>query len=356
MLDFFGAPIYEATCASGGRMTQRLSTPGDWPRSLRSLPHRAMSVVRSVAAKRLLSRLAPAVGFMARTGLGTDACLVHGALPLPVHYYSPVPDLADLRARSIWAKRSTMGGINFQPERQFEFLRELGTRFGHECNWPHDEVTPLEFHTNNLSFSYGCAASLHGVLRSYKPKRVIEVGSGNSTRVISSALRLNRADGAPCAYTVIDPYPSEATKGVTEIEKLEVERVELVDPQLFDTLGENDVLFVDSGHTVRIGGDVNFLILDVLPRLKPGVVVHFHDIPMPFEYNESYYTNPSFRMLWTESYLLQAFLSMNESFETLLAMSWIMADHKVRFAAAFPTYDPEVHVNSSSSYWIRRIK
>ena len=132
------------------------------------------------------------------------------------------------------------------------------------------------------------------------------------------------------------------------------ERVELLDPQFFDRLERNDVLFIDSSHTVRIGGDVNFLILDVLPRLAPGVLVHFHDIGMPYEYPKTYATNPSFRMLWTEAYLLQAFLACNDSHDVLLAMAYLMVERSAEFRAAFPAYDPARHASISGSFWIAR--
>lgn len=337
-------------------MTKRHWTPGRIARALENRARKLSHALRLAASRRTLTRLGPTVAFMARTGAGTDECLKYGALPMPVHFYSPVPDIPDLRDRNIWSKRSPLVGIDFEPDRQLRLLADLGARFGAECSWPHDSQSPNTFHTNNSGFSYGCASSLHTILRSYKPKRVIEVGSGNSTRVIAGALARNRVEGHACSFTVVDPYPSDETKQVPGIDAFHQERVEMTDPAMFERLAENDVLFVDSGHTVRIGGDVNFMILDVLPRLRPGVVVHFHDIPMPFEYNEVYYTNPAFRMFWTESYLLQAFLCLNPSYETLLAMSWIMAEHKAEFAAAFKPYDPKLHVNSSSSYWIRRTR
>lgn len=337
-------------------MTSNRWTPGHIANALRWRSKALAHKTRLAVLRPMIERIGPLVGLMARTGIGTDASLAHGALPMPVHFYSPVPDIDDLRQRRVWDRRTRMEGVDFAPERQLAFLGDLGRNYGNECNWPHKSVDPLLFHTDNSGFSYGCASSLHGVLRHYKPRRVIEVGSGNSTRVIAAALRLNRSEGRPAEYTVVDPYPGAETRRIAEITRFEVERVELVDPAIFDQLEENDVLFVDSGHTVRIGGDVNFMILDVLPRLKPGVVVHFHDIPMPFEYNEVYFTNPAFRMFWTESYLLQAFLSLNESYETLLAMSWIMADHREAFAKAFTHYDPASHVNNSSSYWIRRTR
>ena len=294
--------------------------------------------------------------FIADSGVGTNVCLEHGYLPMPVHYYSPVPDLADLRSRRIWERKSELTGIAFQPDRQVQFLRELGKKVGDECKWPSSPTdNPYDFYTENGCFSFGCAAIVYSILRTYKPRKVIEIGSGNSSLVISSALARNASESAPSEYCIIDPYPSQKTeKGLSGSPRLIKERVELLDPSFFDQLGENDVLFIDSAHTVRTGGDVNFLYLDVLPRLASGVFVHSHDIPIPYEYPEIYFTNPSFRMFWTESYLLQAFLCLNTQYEIMLAMSHIMTNEKDEFRKAFPHYDPEEHKATSGSFWIRR--
>jgi hypothetical protein len=133
------------------------------------------------------------------------------------------------------------------------------------------------------------------------------------------------------------------------------ERVELTDISRFKELGPNDILFIDSGHTVRTGSDVNFLYLEVLPRLSPGVIIHSHDIGLPYEYQKVYFTNPSFRVFWTEAYLLQAFLSLNPHFEIMLAMNYLMMNHKEKFCKAFPHYNPAIHKATSGSFWIRRI-
>jgi hypothetical protein len=121
-------------------------------------------------------------------------------------------------------------------------------------------------------------------------------------------------------------------------------------------LNDGDVLFIDSGHVVKTGGDVNYLILDILPKLAPGVIIHFHDIPMPYEYPDVYHTNPSFRVFWTESYLLQAFLAFNHEFETLFSMAGITAQRADVLKAAFPHHDPSRHLLNSGSIWLRRKK
>jgi hypothetical protein len=294
---------------------------------------------------------------VARTGDGSDACLRLGFLPMPVNYYSPVPDLADLERRKIWDRRSDLAGIDFHPDRQTAFLSLLGGEFGDECRWPAKPAGPSDaFYTENNSFSFGCAAGVHCIIRHFKPRRVIEVGSGQSSKVIAAALRLNAQDtGSAADYTIIDPYPAPfLADGFSGVSRVTAQQVELCDVKLFESLTANDLLFIDSGHTVRIGGDVNFLILDVLPRLAPGVVIHFHDINLPYEYSKAYATNPNFRMFWTEAYLLQAFLSCNDKFEVLMAMAYLMTEQMGVFRAAFPHYDPAQHFAMSGSFWIRR--
>jgi hypothetical protein len=299
--------------------------------------------------------LAPLILHMTATGLGTDACLAVGCLPLPVHYYSPVPDIADLTNRQIWNRRSNLPGIDWNPGEQLAFLAAIGDEYGHECNWPTASTgDPLQFHTENQSFCFGCAAATRSMLRYHRPSHVIEIGSGFSSLVINAALESNLLESKPGTYTIIDPYPQPFIHRLSRLHKLMGQRVETVNPELFKELQANDILFIDSGHTVRIGGDVNFLILEVLPRLNPGVIVHFHDIPMPYEYSISYYTNPAFRMLWTESYLLQAFLCCNPQFKILLAMDWIMRECRDHFQQAFRHYDPARHLNISDSFWIQR--
>ena len=305
-----------------------------------------------------LGLLAPAIRRMAETGNGTDACLEQGCLPMPVHYYSPVPDIEDLRARRVWDRRSAMAGIDMREGQQLSLLAELGRDFGAECRWPHDPGPDgSEFYTDNSSFSYGCAAATHALIRKLKPRQVIEAGSGFSSRVIAAALRANEKDsGKRAEYTVVDPFPGEGLERLPGVGRVLRQRVERLEADVFRTLGENDILFVDSGHTVRAGGDVNSLVLDILPVLAPGVVVHFHDIALPYEYAEVYFTNPRFRVFWTEAYLLQAFLCHNAAYEVLLAMNFLMRDHAAAFRSAWPHYDPAVHRFPSHSFWIRRAR
>jgi hypothetical protein len=293
---------------------------------------------------------------VAETGRYTDLCLKHGFLPTLVHYYSPIPDIDDLRQRKVWSRKSELLGVDFRADDQVLFMRELGAKYGKECNWPLvSSGNTYQFFTENHSFSFGCASALHVVLRHYKPQKVFEIGSGFSSLIFSNALMLNSEEGYLCDYTVVDPYPSDLiNNGLPSLSQIIPERIELISPAIFEKLGRNDILFVDSGHTVRTGGDVNFLFLEVLPRLAPGVIIHFHDIDMPYEYPEVYFTTPGFRMFWTEAYILRAFLAFNPEFKVLLALKYLMIDKKREFGEAFPAYDSSKHKAISTSFWIQR--
>jgi hypothetical protein len=99
---------------------------------------------------------------------------------------------------------------------------------------------------------------------------------------------------------------------------------------------------------VKIGGDVNYLFLEVLPRLHPGVIVHVHDIFLPFEYRRDWVMD-EFRF-WTEQYLLQGFLTFNSEFEVLLANYYLSHYHQEHLRAVFPDLPRWI----GGSFWIRR--
>ena len=297
------------------------------------------------------------INTMARSGAGTDECLKAGSLPVPVDFYFSVPDIKDLEKRKIWDKRSKLEGINFNIDFQLKLLKELGEEFSEECNWPYSSTDSSKFYLDeSIPFSFGCAALTNCIIRKYKPKNIIEFGSGNSSKVIADAIKKNQThNDINTTYTIIDPYPSSLIKEnkIKSITTLLEEKAENIDLEYFRNLSENDILFVDSSHMVRTGSDVNFAILEVLPILKTGVIIHFHDIPMPFEYNKVYFTNPNFRVFWTESYLLQAFLINNDKVEVLSALKYLMTEHVELFSKTFNNYNPIKHKLISESFWIR---
>jgi hypothetical protein len=120
------------------------------------------------------------------------------------------------------------------------------------------------------------AAAAYAMVRSARPKRIVEVGSGHSTRFLARAV----ADGGlDTRITAIDPEPRAS------IEKLPVDWVRApVQTAAFPPLGKGDILFIDSSHQLKPGSDVEFLLEKILPGLAPGPRVHFHDIFLPDDY------------------------------------------------------------------------
>ena len=335
----------------------------DWAREYRGLRalvgvfRRTRRVVIGLLVLPLLPIIAPIMRLMGRSGVGTDYCYRRGVLPVPVHFYQPVPDLGELEKRDVWNQRTKLVGVNFRAEQQLELLKELGRNFGNECQWPAEAPSnECDFFVNNGGFSFGCAAATHSIIRQYHPKRILEVGSGNSSKVIAAAVQRDRVERnwKGTDYTVVDPYPHPVTGKLDGISEVIASKVEEQPFTLFETLGANDILFIDSSHVCRIGSDVNFLFLEILPRLAPGVIVHVHDIALPYEYSKSYATNPRFRVFWNEAYLFQAFMCFNSEFEVLLGMNYLQTDHPHYFQRAFVHYDPVLYHDVSHSFWIRR--
>lgn len=277
-----------------------------------------------------------------------------GILPIPLHYYQPYPGAKALEQSGFWERETELPGIDLRLPECLALLEDLGSRYGPECDWPDHGDDPRVYHCANGTFGFTSAAVAHAMVRHVQPKRIIEVGSGYSTHILCHALGQNATEsGTSPELTSIEPYPPEILKADLPCLTTRVERrVEEVDPSLFSQLQANDILFIDSSHVIRYGGDVLFLYLEVLPRLNPGVVVHIHDIHLPGPYPRVYFEDN--RYIWNEQQLLQAFLCHNDRFRVLLPCWLIHAKHDDAFRRAFPRYDPALH-RPGSSFWISSV-
>ncbi len=270
------------------------------------------------------------------------------------HYYSPVPDnraLAREPARSrVWPPipRATPG-IDWREEGQVELLRDhMGRQPALEFA---DEPTgdPRDYHAANDMFSRLDAWVLQGMLRHFRPRRMIEVGCGWSSLVTA---RVNREhlDGA-LHLTCIEPYPPDfLAGGIDGIARLIPARVEELPVDPFLELGDRDILFIDSSHVAKTGGDVVYLFQEVVPRLAPGVLVHIHDMFLPFDYPQDWVFSGR---AWNEQYLVRAFLSFNSAFRILLGVGWMSHFRRDALASAVPGY-PEKYAHGGGSLWIQR--
>jgi len=276
-------------------------------------------------------------------------------------YSSPIPDTRELgRRESFWAGEPSFAGIDLNAETQLHFLREVFPEYKDELAFPTDPTGDThQFHLNNSAFGLEDASVYHCMVRHFKPRTIIEVGAGNSTLVSTRACRMNEKEGHPGKVLAVEPYPRKyLKKGLPGLERLIARGVELVEPQFFEQLDENDILFIDSSHVFRIANDVHFLYLEILPRLKKGVTVHVHDIFSPYHYPRRGVVEK--QVFWTEQYLLQAFLCLNRSFEVLFANHYMSAKHGDEMHAFF-AYPPGYGRKWSSpngdarSFWFRRV-
>lgn len=273
------------------------------------------------------------------------------------HFYSPIPDTRHLPTQR-FAEPSSLPGVDLDLEHQAKFLDDVIARFRPEYDAFPGERDPLasnEYWYQNDWFTGIDAAVAWAFVRHYRPKRVLEVGSGMSTRLFARALATNQAGGASVArLQSIDPYASDEMRAAhPPLTELITEPVQTMPVALFEELQSADILFVDSSHVLRVGSDVQFLFMEILPRLKPGVFVHFHDIFLPFEYPRAWLTD--LWRFWTEQYVLAAFLAFNRAFEVVWASHAMHRSSPARLAAAMNRYDPDAEV-AGGSFWIRRVE
>jgi hypothetical protein len=267
-------------------------------------------------------------------------------------YYSPLPDLASLPA-DIFERRSRLGGVDLQVDRGIEFVeRELAGPIA-ELDVPADDPgRPKRFYLHNGNLESVDAELLYAMVRSGRPSEVIELGSGYSTLLINLAARRNLAEGSPLRHEAFDPYRREHIVGDGILpDPTILSPVSATDVPLdrFAELQAGDILFVDTTHTVKLGSDVNHVILDVLPALAPGVIVHFHDIFLPWEYPRVWFEEMEY--FWAEQYLLQAFLAYNTEWEVIVPAQAIAREYPERLRAVVPSFGERV---SPGSFWIRR--
>lgn len=270
----------------------------------------------------------------------------------PVHFYEPIPDTRNLDP-ILWSRKSALVGIDMREDEQLRLLETFSAAYRDEYErFPRESTdNPYEYYTENKSFIPTDGEILYCMIRHFKPRRVYEVGSGNSTCAAALAVRTNIEEGSPCEFTAFEPYPNEIVrKGIPGVSRLIESKIEKVDMSEFEKLQENDILFIDSSHVVRIGNDVQFLYLEVLPRLRKGVIVHIHDIFMPDEYPREWILRD--HLFWNEQYLLTAFLTLNRSYEVLWAAMFMHTNHPDSLERCFPAYNRAQ--KRPCSFWIRR--
>ena len=229
------------------------------------------------------------------------------------HFYEPVPDTREIAARYDDGPRAL--GIDFRLDDAARYALSLAAEYGDAARADLDRFGYAE--PNHLFFGVD-ALLLYGHLRRTRPARVVEIGRGFSTIVAVAALERNAEDGAQAKLVSIDPFDRQPLSRPPEHTQLEVVRTTLqdADPSVFDTLGEGDLLFVDSSHVHKFGSDVAYQFEQVYPRVRKGVTVHVHDVFSPYHYPLKWYTRQ--RRFWNEQHYVETMLRWGADLRVVL--------------------------------------
>ena len=267
------------------------------------------------------------------------------------HFYSPIPELLEVERdrERIYPEPTprTLPGIETCELAQRHLLDEFAEYLA-DCPFV-GEQPARRYSPNNTFFSIASAVLLHGVLRHFRPQRIVEVGSG-----YSSAVMLDTNEFCQLGieeFTFIDPYPERLQSLLTENDRKYCrvinQGVQSVPNSVFESLQENDLLFIDSSHVAKTGSDVVHLMTKIIPMLRPGVVVHVHDIYWPFEYPLAWLRQG---IAWNEAYLLHAFLLLNSEFKIVLFNDFCFKHLPEQLKKCLPAFD-----DAGSSLYFRRV-
>lgn len=273
-------------------------------------------------------------------------------------YYHPLRPVAELRHHAArWHRPSRLAGVAFDLPAMMRELEALIAAHGAEYAAlpPYAELKAAK---HGPGFTTVDATTLYLMLRHHKPARYLEIGSGLSTDYACLVAARNAAEGRPMKMTVVDPFMSEATRALPGLEVLAREAQDLP-AAWFSQLEAGDVLFIDTTHILRLDGEVPHLLLEVLPSLKPGVLVHIHDVHFPYNVPidpAAYIFDRAWPMLFDEAVLVQAFLCFNPRVEILLSTPLLRYYHEGFLSRLLPGYrplDPEDFDTHHGSLWLR---
>ncbi|MDB6022025.1 MAG: hypothetical protein JWQ04_1882 [Pedosphaera sp.] len=272
-----------------------------------------------------------------------------GYIVTPQVFYSPFPNPQEVDLEKLKEKRD-LPGVNFNMEETKNLMGELAKLSVETRNFIKNRP-PGTLTIWDMTYPVADSATLYAMLRHLKPRNYIEVGCGWSSRCSAAALDRNRVEGHACKATYIDPYPAPHLAEVKlpgEFLKQKVERIPL---ERFLQLEAGDVLFIDTSHVIKTQNDVEYELIHVLPSLKPGVIVHIHDILTPYDYPVDWTVGPGTqRNGINEQYALECLLSGGEDWEVILPVHLLSKDHRPLLAQLI---DAD---GRPAAFWIRKLR
>ena len=244
-------------------------------------------------------------------------------------FYSPVPDAWPAE---LWEHPAPTPGVDLALDAAELLLQGLAPYIAeYDIPTPPGE-TKHGYRIGNHFYPHVDAEILYSMLRSLRPQRLVEIGAGWSSRVVADALDVNAVEDAPTReHRIFDPFPAEHLRSLgADVEALPAERIP---DDVFAALGQGDVLFIDTTHTLKPGNDVVRLLLEVIPQLAAGVSIHVHDIFLPYCYPRFLF-DAGYH--WQEQYLLQALLVGNPSIRVTMPTYALFRDRPDAIEAAVP--------------------
>lgn len=269
-------------------------------------------------------------------------------------FYSPLNDCDFLEANpDLWNNPPLdPPDIDWRHEGQLHTAQTIATFVGELADVP--ALGPEDgscFGWKNNFWENADAVAQYGLVRARKPARYIEIGCGWSSLLLKRALERNAAEGHPCEVTLVEPYPNPRIFAhLPKTWRHYRSIVQRVDLALFETLEAGDVLFYDGSHCAKVASDVNWFFFRILPRLKPGVIVHLHDISLPHEYPPPWIFERG--QTWNEQYVLQAFLMHNTAYRIIIANRYLFLHNGAELEKLYGKHQPVW----GSSVWLEKSK
>jgi hypothetical protein len=264
---------------------------------------------------------------------------------------SPIPALKP-PGDPDWGYRYPPHSIAIDLDSQLTFLQRNLSGYISEFT---EEVRDVKFTLWNGLYQAGDAETLYALVRFLRPRRILEIGCGNSTVVTSAACEANARDGLETEFIAVDPEPRRPIASLAGLRRVEQVDCRALPLQRFEDLESGDILFIDTDHVVKRGSEVNWLVLEALPLIAPGVWIHFHDIFLPYDY--------PFWLYWvtypTEQYLLHALL-LDKGWRAELSLAALFGDRRDQLTQLIPSLrekvpgTPALETWYPSAFWIRR--
>jgi hypothetical protein len=271
------------------------------------------------------------------------------------HYYQPIPNKNELL---IYVnKPRPLESIVWNLNNQVEFTNKILIKYKKEFNDP-NIISSFGYNEKLAAFGSGDSEFLYGMVRELKPNLIIEIGAGASTQIILAALKKNHNElNIISTFLSIDPFPGQFVESIDKeflyfVDfRIIKEKVQEVNPSIFNKLMENDILFVDSSHVFKQGSDVELEFLRIYPNINKGVYVHIHDIFFPNDYPHEW--NERENRFWNEQYHLETFLLLNDKYQVVTSLSMVSETHQSIFMDNINHY----HVaRVPGSLWMKAVK